>query len=55
LGDPSVDGRIILRWFLRKWEGKTSASAGKNEWKKQIGSIMIAIFIPRRDTGNSGV
>ena len=21
LGDPDVDGRIILRWFFRKWEG----------------------------------
>ena len=21
LGDPGVDGRIILRWILRKWEG----------------------------------
>ena len=21
LGDPDVDGRIILRWILRKWEG----------------------------------
>ena len=20
LGDPSVDGRIILRWFFRKWD-----------------------------------
>ena len=20
-GDPDVDGRIILRWILRKWEG----------------------------------
>jgi len=20
-GDPDVDGRIILRWVLRKWEG----------------------------------
>jgi hypothetical protein len=20
-GDPNVDGRIILRWILRKWEG----------------------------------
>jgi len=19
--DPNVDGRIILRWILRKWEG----------------------------------
>jgi hypothetical protein len=21
LGDPDVDGRIILRWILRNWEG----------------------------------
>jgi hypothetical protein len=20
-GDPDVDGRIILRWLFRKWEG----------------------------------
>jgi hypothetical protein len=20
-GDPDIDGRIILRWILRKWEG----------------------------------
>jgi len=20
-GDPDADGRIILRWILRKWEG----------------------------------
>jgi hypothetical protein len=20
LGDPGVDGRIILRWILRKWD-----------------------------------
>ena len=22
LGDPGVDGRIILRWIFRKWNGK---------------------------------
>jgi hypothetical protein len=21
LGDPGIDGRIILRWILRKWDG----------------------------------
>jgi hypothetical protein len=21
LGDPGVDGRIILRWIFRRWEG----------------------------------
>jgi len=20
-GDPNIDGRIILRWIFRKWEG----------------------------------
>ena len=22
LGDPGVDGRIIFRWFFRKWKGE---------------------------------
>jgi len=22
LEDPDVDGRIILRWVVRKWDGK---------------------------------
>ena len=24
-GDPDVDGRIILRWIFRKWEGVVGA------------------------------
>jgi hypothetical protein len=23
LGDPGVDGRIILRWIFGKWDGRT--------------------------------
>jgi hypothetical protein len=25
LGDPDVNGRIILRWIFRKWEGVVGA------------------------------
>ena len=24
-GDPDVDGRIVLRWIFRKWEGVVGA------------------------------
>jgi hypothetical protein len=33
LGDPDVDGRIILGWIFRKWEGVV----GKPERKRQLG------------------
>ena len=23
LGDPGVDGRVILKWILQKWDGDT--------------------------------
>jgi len=23
LGDPDVDGRIILRWIFKKWDGES--------------------------------
>jgi len=27
LGDPKVDGRIILRWIFRKWDGVWNGSS----------------------------
>jgi hypothetical protein len=27
-GDPDVDGRIILRWIFRKWEGVVGTGWG---------------------------
>jgi hypothetical protein len=27
-GDPDVDGRIILRWIFRKWEGVVGTGVG---------------------------
>jgi hypothetical protein len=26
--DPDVEGRIILRWFFRKWEGVVGTGEG---------------------------
>jgi len=36
-GDPGIDGRIILRWFLRKWyvglwTGSSWLRIGTGEW-----------------------
>jgi len=37
LGDPDTDGRIILRWILRKWEGLVGTGwswlrIGRGDW-----------------------
>jgi len=37
LGDPDADGRIILRWILRKWEGLVGTGwswlrIGRGDW-----------------------
>jgi hypothetical protein len=28
LGDPAVDGRIILKWFFKKWDGAALTGLG---------------------------
>ena len=35
LGDQDVDGRIILRWILRKWEGVIFWTANTGDDKKE--------------------
>ena len=27
LGDPDMDGRLILRWIFRKWDGEWTGSS----------------------------
>jgi hypothetical protein len=49
-GDPDVDGRIILRWILRKLEGSwgldLSQVAGTCEYGKEpSGSIKCGEFL----------
>jgi hypothetical protein len=43
-GDPDVDGRIILRWIFRKWEGVVgtgwSGLKDRDRWRALVGTVM---------------
>jgi hypothetical protein len=41
-GDPDIDGRIILRWIFRKWEGVVGTCEYGNEL---LGSIKCGEFL----------
>jgi hypothetical protein len=55
LGDPGVDGRIILRWIFRKWDVgvwtgsswlRTGKVAGTCECGNELsGSIKCGVFL----------
>ena len=43
LGDPDVDGRIILRWIFRKWEGVVDwmqLAQDRDRWRALVTAIM---------------
>ena len=44
LGDPDVDGRIILRWIFRKWDVGTwtgsSLPEDKDRWRVLVNAVM---------------
>jgi len=42
LGDPGVDGRIILRWIFRKWDGRawTGSIWLRDRWRALVNAIM---------------
>ena len=54
LGDPSVDGRIILRWIFRKWDvrlGKRSSSPVTGlEWPRGFQEVKV----PRLHSNGAG-
>jgi len=37
LGDPGVDGRIILRWILRKWDVGYGLDRAGSGWEQVVG------------------
>jgi hypothetical protein len=45
LEDPGVDGRIILKWILEKWdlgeaEGLDRSGSGKDRWQAVVNAVM---------------
>ena len=42
-GDPDVDGRMILRWIFRKWEGVfgdwMELAQDKDRWRALVGTV----------------
>jgi hypothetical protein len=43
-GDPNVDGRIILRWIFRKWEGVCvdwmELAQDRDRWRALVSAVM---------------
>jgi hypothetical protein len=43
LGDPDVDGKIILRWIFRKWSGgidRIDLAQDRDRWRAVVNGIM---------------
>ena len=44
LGDPGVDGRIILRWIYREWDvtnmGSIELAQDRNRWRALVSAVM---------------
>jgi hypothetical protein len=42
-GDQDIDGRIILRWIFRKWEGGMDwieLAQGRGRWRALVNAVM---------------
>jgi hypothetical protein len=43
LEDPGVDGRIILKWILEKWNGDMDwidLAQGRDRWRAVVNAVM---------------
>jgi len=48
LEDPGIDGRIILRWIFRKWDGGMNwidLAQDRDRWRALINTVMN-IWVP---------
>ena len=41
--NPSVDGRIILKWIFRKWDGRawTDLAEDRHGWQPLVNAVKI--------------
>jgi hypothetical protein len=48
LGDPGVDGRIILRWIFRKWDvgAGIELALERNRWRALVNGVMN-LWVPQ--------
>jgi len=47
LGDPGMDGRILLRWIFRKWNGGMDwidLAQDRDRWRALVNSAMSLRF-----------
>jgi hypothetical protein len=43
LGEPGVDGRIILRWIFKKWDGGMDwieLTQDRDRWQALVNAVM---------------
>jgi hypothetical protein len=43
LGDPGVDGRIILKWIFKKWDGSMNwidLAQDRDRWRALVNAVM---------------
>ena len=49
-GDQDVDGKIILRWILRKWEGGCGdwmeLAQDRDRWRALVSTVMNFRVVP---------